>query len=353
MIQLLILSFLILSLISIPLVYADHNSHDYVKKISIESDEVDSTLTDFPLLINFTDSDLSSKAFSDGLRITFTNSANSTELSHEIEQYTSGSGWLTAWVKIPTVSSSTDTDIFMWYGNNTNIVQQNNTSDTWNSNYETVYHLHDDFLDSTSNNHDAINQGSTDTDSQIADGQEFDGINDEIEDADGESYIDGLSSITVSAWIEADAVAIDDDFLRWNDGAFDNGNMRYDDAGFAGGGNDVLKIGIETTGGETAYESATLTQTTDWQYAVMTWTSTESIKLYLDGTLDSPTSAGSSVTGTITSSEFFQISPDSGKGDWDGEIDEVRFSNSVRSADWIDFEYCNQVDETTCDSIYV
>ena len=32
--------------------------------------------------------------------------------------YTSGSGWLTAWVKIPTVDSSTDTEFLMHFGAN-------------------------------------------------------------------------------------------------------------------------------------------------------------------------------------------------------------------------------------------
>ena len=50
----------------------------------------------------------------------------------------------------------------------------------WDDGYEGIWHLHDDFLDSTSNGTDGANDGTTDIPGQIADGQDFDGVDDSI-----------------------------------------------------------------------------------------------------------------------------------------------------------------------------
>ncbi|MCK4284663.1 MAG: DUF2341 domain-containing protein [Candidatus Lokiarchaeota archaeon] len=116
----------------------------YYKTITIDHTKVNGSgsHTNFPVLISIVDSDLDDKAQWDGDDIAF---ANSTAwLDHEIElydpSYSGTKAQLIAWVRIPLLSTSSDTTIFMFYGNSSMGSQENPTS-VWNSNYKGVWHL--------------------------------------------------------------------------------------------------------------------------------------------------------------------------------------------------------------------
>lgn len=114
----------------------------YRKPITISNSMVaDTNQTNFPVLIYLaSDSDIASHAQSDGDDIMFTSSDGTTKLSHEIEKYTSATGQLYAWVKIPTLSASSNTTLYMYYGNDSCSSQQNATG-VWDSNYKGVWHM--------------------------------------------------------------------------------------------------------------------------------------------------------------------------------------------------------------------
>lgn len=99
----------------------------YRKAITISSSQNSggSNLTNFPLLISVTDSNLAAAAQSSGNDILFTASDGVTKLSHEIETYTSSIGLLNAWVSVPSISPTTNTVIYMYYGNSSASSQQN------------------------------------------------------------------------------------------------------------------------------------------------------------------------------------------------------------------------------------
>ncbi|MHA1290653.1 MAG: DUF2341 domain-containing protein, partial [Candidatus Thorarchaeota archaeon] len=92
----------------------------YRKKITIDNTNIDSDLSDFPLLVKISsDSDIGDEARSDGYDIRFTSDDGSTLLSYERESWSGGGGSpATAifWVKVPTISSSSPTDIYIYYG---------------------------------------------------------------------------------------------------------------------------------------------------------------------------------------------------------------------------------------------
>ena len=150
----------------------------YRKPITIDADQVDVNFTNFPVLIDIADADLDNKAQADGDDIFFTGADGTSKLDHEIESYSAGN--LVAWVRVPSISSTADTVIYMYYGNPT-AGNQENPEGVWNTSYRGVWHLHDDFLDSTTNVNDATNNGSTDAVGQIADGQDFNGTTDYID----------------------------------------------------------------------------------------------------------------------------------------------------------------------------
>ena len=58
---------------------------DYRKAITINASQVDATLTNFPVLIDTTDTDLAADARSDGFDILFTGDNGTAKLDHEIE----------------------------------------------------------------------------------------------------------------------------------------------------------------------------------------------------------------------------------------------------------------------------
>jgi hypothetical protein len=88
----------------------------YRKKVIIDHTRVNASLADFPVLVSCTDGDLASKAQPDGDDILFTDT-DSVKLNHEIEFYNGSDGGLVAWVRVPGLSTTVDTVLYMYYGN--------------------------------------------------------------------------------------------------------------------------------------------------------------------------------------------------------------------------------------------
>ena len=116
------------------------------KNITIDHTKVTDDLTYFPVLINIYDSDLKDHAQSDGDDIVFANSSNNGKLPHEIElynnTYNSTHAHLVAWVNIPTLSSTTDSLIHIYY-DNAIVSDQQNVTGVWDSDYKAVVHMND------------------------------------------------------------------------------------------------------------------------------------------------------------------------------------------------------------------
>ena len=170
-----------------------NDSWEFRKEITLSLNTatgVGSDLTDFPVLISFTDTELIQTKESLGRDFVFTESDGKTVLSHEIEKFDNTTGELIAWVKLPTMSASSTTDIYIYYKGDTIGF---NSADVWNDDYVLVWHLNQtstgtvgEFRDSTSNGNDGRGGGGTkvqyiagriphDTEGQIGNGQELKG----------------------------------------------------------------------------------------------------------------------------------------------------------------------------------
>ena len=104
---------------TIPAAWYD-SSWAYRRELTIDHTRVTSYLTDFPVLVSLPyDGALASHARPNGKDILFTASDGITKLNHEIEMFNGGTGTLVAWVKVPSLSSSADTRMFMYYANPT------------------------------------------------------------------------------------------------------------------------------------------------------------------------------------------------------------------------------------------
>ncbi|MHA1884213.1 MAG: DUF2341 domain-containing protein, partial [Promethearchaeota archaeon] len=190
------------------------NQFNYYKELSIDHSKVSglTPLNDFPFLISIYDSDLHENVQSSGNDIAFSDGI--TWLDHEMElferDYNATHTKLVVWVRLPSLSTTVDTKIYLYYGNATMTPRENPTG-VWDTNYKGVWHSSEDptgtIYDSTSNNNDGTPQGSMGSadqvDGQIGGSLNFDG-NDEYIDCGNPTELQITGSITVEAWFKAD-----------------------------------------------------------------------------------------------------------------------------------------------------
>ena len=156
----------------------------------------------------------------------------------------------------------------------------------------------------------------------------FDGIGGGyVVDENGGDYINGLMAFTVALWVKSNLTNTDKGFIiaKDPDGSDNVLTIRYDAAGVAGGGTNVIKAGITTTVGEQQLESSSDVQTTGWQHIALTWSSDNQLALYINGALHAPSYNDPGTFGAITGATKLIV----GKGTkeashvWDGLIDDV------------------------------
>ena len=118
------------------------SSSSYAKKITIDHNKVNETITNFPLLVKFdSDSDLASHAQDNGWDLIFKNSDNTSTYYHEIEKFDGSTGELVAWVNVTSVSHATDTILWLHYGDGS-YTDTSDSTNVWDRDrYKSVYHL--------------------------------------------------------------------------------------------------------------------------------------------------------------------------------------------------------------------
>jgi len=126
--------------IAMPVMACDAGWYDkgwgHRKAVTIDRTKVVSDQKDFPVMINLgSDPDLAVQAQSTGNDLVFTLEDGTTKLPLKLESYTSSNGALVAWVKVPVLSSSVNTKLYMYYGNHEASKQQDTSSSTWTDQY--------------------------------------------------------------------------------------------------------------------------------------------------------------------------------------------------------------------------
>ncbi|MFX1249928.1 MAG: DUF2341 domain-containing protein, partial [Promethearchaeota archaeon] len=334
----------------------------YRKSITIDANKVNGSesLTNFPVLLNISDSDLhdSEKVQADGDDILFTDCFG-TRLDHEIELFDqTGNGThahLVAWVRVPYLSATRDTNITIYYGNNA-INSQENPSGVWKNNYVGVWHL----AESTGNAFDSTSYGTSGTLSggvtqgvtgQITDAYNFNGVDSKVDMGDPvDGHLDfGTGSFSVEIWIYRDSTMTTDQY----GGIFKGNGDVADQEGwlFRFKGSDTVRFsgGNGTTSVFNIYKTSTLIDDT-WIHLVgVLDRSAGKAYIYKDGQLIG-TDTSIIINGNIDSSRSVKLSEDwSSSFHFKGLFDEIRLSNIARSSDWIATEYNNQYDP---DSFY-
>ena len=314
----------------------------YRKMITINHLKVAADLTYFPVLISLTDTDLASKTQTNGYDIVFIDDSGS-KLAHEIESFNRGAGTLIAWVNVPSLSSISDTILYIYYGNPSATNQQDVTG-TWDANYAMVTHLKEatgTLHDSTSYNNDGTANGVVQGVTGKIDGAaSFSGASSYIECANHASL--NPTRVTLKAWIKPATISGTRPIVEKYDYLAGKGSylIRQVD-------NDILFDLLIGTADHLVWANDVL-QIGNWYYVVGTFDGS-SLKVYVNDN----TPVQSSWTGNIISSD--QTLKIGTRGNdktptsffFNGIIDEVTVSSLARSANWISTEYNNQNSPST------
>ena len=331
--------------------FAQPAGYEHRKLITLNSSQITGSAdhVNFPVMIEFTDVKLKSNSNGGGVTnlsgfdIIFTASDGSTLLDHELQNYDPATGYLLSWVRIPALSPTVNTTIYLYYGNASVFTNQSTTS-TWNSNYLSVWHM-EDLSDSSPNGNTLANTNTViNTSGSIGSAREFDGDGDYLEDQNGGVYLDGLSDFSISLWVKANATGTDRGlFITKTPGGNDNRlGLRADAAGTTG--TNVWRSTIRATDSNQKHESSSGAVNTSWQYLTMTRTPSVMTKFYIDGSPDTPAWTGNTRSGNTNLASTLIIGQglkDGATSSWAGLIDEMRILDVELSADWVATEYNN------------
>ncbi len=289
-------------------------------------------LTNFPVLMSFAVPDLATTGNggfvqdAQGDDITFTTANGTTILSHQRESYDPVTGAIEIWVRFPTLSATTDTEFYIYFGN-PSVTTDQSSSNVWDSNYKMVLHLNGDLNDASGEGTNGINTGTVSTTGQIGLARDFDSNNDLITVVDnGVSPLDISGNITISLWVRIANLNNGPDIIT--KGNYLDGYSVWVD------GNGSLRFQIN---------NAALTSPTNqiannvWSYLTFTRASNGDRSIYTNGAL---VASDNSIESFSVSDDDLTISTTT--YDYLGDIDEVRISNITRNADWIATEYNNQ-----------
>ena len=313
------------------------------KPVTIHHSQVAGTtnLANFPVLVSVTDPNLATVANggnvgrSDGGDILFTASDGATQLAYEMESYNGSTGQVIAWVDVPTLSPTADTVLYLYYGNPAASNQQN-PAGVWNSNYEGVWHLPNGTTltanDSTGNGNNALTLNGTSAGAGEIDGAaSFNGTSNFIQ-VPNSSSLNGWTQQTVSVWIKAQTDMTNNARLI-EKGANNEWTLAFN----YGGGNQELTLQNLGANSPAITTSIAVADNT-WHKIDATINNTSlAIAIYVDGVLNvAGTSSGSA---SSTSNNIYMGEYGGGGYLYQGLLDEVRISNTVRSAAWIATEY--------------
>ena len=322
----------------------------YYKTVTISNGSngiafVSEDLTNFPIVIHDDTGDLLGKVKANGSDIAFFDSTKTNQFNHEIEYYNSVTGELWTHVNVTSISSTTDTTIYMYYGDSDGVypVGHNPTS-VWDYNYTMVQHMNDPDQqnDSTAFGNDtAVKGGTPDT---LQEGEDIVGYAVNFDDTSSEYYNFSMG-VSVYARVPVTVTVLfkPDDIDATHNVLSNGANGPYNGVAIRTMSTGVYSIGLRQTDiGDNlnvvknwAFGTVDLANPT---YLVMKWQGIGSTGyVNMNGTAealenldaDSPGNngdlhIGSAPAGIHTQSDFL-----------DGIVDEIRISTLVRNDSWV------------------
>jgi len=321
-----------------------NSSWTYRREITIDNTKVDDDLVNFPVAVIFSSSTATFANFkASGEDVRFTSSDGQTLIDYERERWASSTDGVALWVEVPTISSSTDTIFYMYYGNATSSDVSSSTA-PWDSNFKMVQHMQDDpdtsnIADSTDNGNDGVKESAAhpaEQDAKIGKGQEFDGSQDEIDVGAPFATVIGNDTYgTFEAWVETDAIG--EYQCIFND--YEASSQPYGGITFRINADGTLTFYVTTATPQFDSVDTVVTLDVDtWYHLVALYDGTD-VKIYIDGVERGTATQDYDPFCTSQNNGHIGFKIDGTKNYVDGKIDEVRISNSARSVAWIKASY--------------
>lgn len=315
------------------------------RAITIDHTKVPNTdQTDFPVLISGTFTYLKTVGNGgdvqngSGFDVVFTSDqAGTSQLDHEIETYNASTGEVNFWVKVPSLSHTVDTVIYVHYSNSSVSTSQENVSGVWSNNFVFVAHLPDattlDGTDSVNNVTPSTSGVPTAAAGQIDGAASFNTSSFGYPDS---AALSPTAAISVSLWFKRAGIGANMVLLTKGDGA-SNAASSYE---YVFNSSNQLRFEINNgSGWRTAQYSTAISDTTNWHHAFGTFDGSN-VRIYTDNTLRTTTAFSGSINNDNQSMRLGRLA--NGTQAYNGLLDEVRIASVARSADWIATEYNNQ-----------
>ena len=335
-------------------------AYGYRKQITINAGKVSGSQTNFPVLVSIlanagmkTAANGGHVQNSNGYDIVFRAADGTTSLAHEVERYVAMTGEMTAWVKVPAISSSGNTIIYVYYGDSGVSSSQQNAAAVWDSSFKGVWHLNQGTgvtaVDSTSNANGAVpNSGNpTASTGQIGDALTFASPSRLVIAANATLDLTSATTPnwTMSAWVKPTSYTGTSWPVIYSYGSY-RASMGLSQAEAGTDGR------IENwTNDTTARYSTTAVTLNAWNYVTISRTATTT-SFYLNGSANgSGTSTAVTTTGQVSGIGADANGAIDAGEQFLGLIDEVRISSTARSAEWIKTEYNNQSSPSTFHTI--
>jgi hypothetical protein len=268
----------------------------------------------------------------------------STLLSFEIEAYTASTGFVTIWIKLPTLSHTVDTVVYLCYGNAAvTTFQGGSTGAAYDANTQFAAHYPDGSTlsgkDSSTNTLAATVSGATAAAGQTGSGAAgFNGTSQYISLTNNAALNFTSGDFTIAMWVKPTTVTSATAQELLTRGVYGSDGY-YVSLGNTGGccASRYLIVGGTGTVQWTTNISATAGV---WQHVV--WARTGSaVTIYVNGTAQAMSGTFQSPT-TGTRVAYLAVGDAAGTDFFGGSLDEVRVSSVIRSADWILAQYNNQ-----------
>lgn len=329
----------------------------YRKALTIDAAQVSGTtdLTNFPVLVSVTDASLATVANggrvenASGFDIKFTAADGLTELDFEVEHYDPVTGNLVAWVRVPTVSASVNTIIYVVYGSTGVTASLENAAGVW-AEYGMVQHFDETTGTSVSDSTANANTGTALGNAILNSAQrKIGGAGSAVQVLAEAAYVrvndsnslDLTTSGSVSVWVKYGTLPESYAAILVKGGVTNAivGGTNYH-IGTTSNSATSRKYRASVTG--TDLQTTSSYVSTTWDLMTLTWNGSQ-VVYYRDGVaIKTVNTAGVGVANTgpldigrrrVTTSDGRQ---------YKGYIDEVRVSSVHRTAGWIATEFNNQ-----------
>jgi Concanavalin A-like lectin/glucanases superfamily/Domain of unknown function (DUF2341) len=339
-------------------------AYGYYRAITIDHTKCGSSdSSSFPVLVAGTYSWLATVAHSGKVQSAsgydiafFSDSALTTPLKFERESWEGVGGACAFWVKVPTLSHSADTVIYIAYGDATISTDQSDKTNVWDANFKGVYHLgitstNGAAADSTSANKSmtANLTGAAPVAGQVGGATDVSAGTAGYTTATTEPNLTP-GPLTYSCWIYVVTTNSGGGVMANTPGAFGNSGTRL--AIDASGADNFIGYVL---GGVVGYDftasAAMKFQTGAWVFIAITVSSAGTTAIAYVGKAGTLTSQSQTISASVSGTPTCFCAFEMNGVHFKGYVDEMKFSSIDRPADWLTAEYNNQYSPSTFYSV--